>query len=87
MSSGAPTTRSLTVQETARLLRLERPVVQTWIEQDRIPVCGPSGGEQRIRVAGLLSVLPECLGIAQAIRELDVASATISETELAASLS
>jgi hypothetical protein len=60
--------------------------VNNWIKQDRIPYLELPGGEYRVPLAGLLSSLGGTFDLGKAIRELDEATAGISEEEIAAAL-
>jgi excisionase family DNA binding protein len=78
--------RLLTTGEVARMLRVNPRTVNNWIKQDRIPYLELPGGEYRVPLAGLLSSLGGTFDLGKAIRELDEATAGISEEEIAAAL-
>jgi excisionase family DNA binding protein len=76
----------LTTQEAAELLRVSPRTVQNWIKRDQVPFLELPGGEYRLPLAGLLESLKGSFDLGQALRDLDAASGTVSETDIAAAL-
>jgi excisionase family DNA binding protein len=76
----------LTTQEVAELLRVSPRTVQNWIKRDQVPFLELPGGEYRLPLAGLLESLKGSFDLGQALRDLDAASGTISEADIATAL-
>lgn len=85
-TKAATDVRLLTTQEVAGLLRVSPRTVQNWIKRDQVPFLELPGGEYRLPLAGLLESLKGTFDLGQAMRDLDAASAVVSEEDLAAAL-